>query len=318
MKIAKFIYGIIGVGLSISVAVTGSYGLSKENREIYQTAQNMQADMDKLGFDGFKLSELKTHFFDGDNDYVVYDGKITKEPPAFRTFVATAPKIDGTYQVVIPTFENFSKMFDLLNSVESVANGQLSFEEGIYGTNEHIATLWHESFHAYQFSRQEDGIMEMVIASDRLENLGMETLIVNYVDSDSELVLLFSEEMDLLIKAYKANTDSQKLDYLSRAMNIEQKRKARMDDDVTSVEQYYQTIEGSACYVESHAYRLLKGSTAWENQYLVSFSYENGSGKYYRMGMVKWGLLHQLEGYWENDFTINLDQKLLDILNQAE
>lgn len=99
-------YGTVGMLLAVSVGLTGTYGLSKTDREIYDTAMNLEEQMQENGFMGFTPEDYKIRFFNGKTDYVVADGKVTEEEAAFDTFVGTTSKIAGAYQVTLPTCQS--------------------------------------------------------------------------------------------------------------------------------------------------------------------------------------------------------------------
>ena len=51
MKVFEIGYGAVGVLLVASVALTGTYGLEKVDREIYDTAIELEEQMQENGFD---------------------------------------------------------------------------------------------------------------------------------------------------------------------------------------------------------------------------------------------------------------------------
>ena len=104
MKAFNIGYGAVGALLAVSVALTGTYGLPKADREIYDTAIELEEKMQQNGFVEFAPSRFKVRFFNGKLDYVVKDGEVTKEEAAFNTFVGTTSEIDGEYQVILPTY----------------------------------------------------------------------------------------------------------------------------------------------------------------------------------------------------------------------
>ena len=150
MKIFHMLYGAAGVLLAAATVLTGNYGLSKKDMEIYDRAVGIEDAMAENGFCDLSPSDYKIRFFNGSCDYVVTEGEVAKEDAAFGTFVGTAYEIDGEYQVLLPTYENFSELFTMLNSVQSVSDGEMHFGEANYSEDAHAATLWHEAFHAWQ------------------------------------------------------------------------------------------------------------------------------------------------------------------------
>lgn len=306
------IYGAFGIVLTAAVVLTGTYGLSETDRKIYDTALEIEGQMKEGGFPDFSPADYKVRFFNGDSDYVVADGKTTTEKAAFDTFVGTTSKIDGEYQVILPTYKNFSDMFDLLGTAQNVSEGTLGFGEENYSPNAHVATLWHEAFHAWQCTNWEMEIEEQSEAAGLTEEDNLEEVVVNEVDSDPAFVVSFSREMEFLREAYETADAEEKERLVREALALSGERRQQMSEKAAYAERYFQLMEGSARYVEGQAYLLLEGPDAWKENYLNAFTYTNGSGKYYTMGMLKCLLLKQLRPDWEKEFTVtvSLDEQL--------
>lgn len=315
MKFFKQIYAAVGVVLVVSVAATGTYGLSKTDREIYKTAIGLQEKMRENGFEGFVLEDKKVRFFNGEADYVVSGDEIKKEEAVFDTFVGTTSKVDGEYQVILPTYDNFSNMFKLLNAAQSVSNGSMQFSEDEYSTNVHVTTLWHEAFHTWQFANWEEEIFAQAETAGLAESDSTEEIVVNNIDSNEQLVLSFSSEMELLEAAYETEDMDEKKALTEKALAVSKERKEMLSEKEVYVEKYYEMIEGTARYVEAQAYLLLEGEEAWKEAYFDTFEYSNGSGKYYEMGMYKCLLLDQLVPEWKADFKVT--DSLDDYLTHA-
>lgn len=318
MGIFKKIYAATGVVLAISVITTGNYGLSKTDQEIYSTAMDLQEKMQTNGFVDFVLEDKKIRFFDGTIDYVVFEGNVKKEDAAFDTFVGTTSKIDGEYQVILPTYDNFSNMFSLLGAAQSLSDGNMQFSEETYNTHAHVATLWHEAFHAWQLTNWEEEIFAQAADAGITEKDDIQEIIVNDIDSRDELVVLFSSEMKLLEDAYKTANLEEKKALTTKALEIAKPRKNLLSKKECYAEHYFEMLEGSARYIEAQAYRLLEGDKEWGQIYLREFVYSNGTEKYYEMGMYKCLLLDQLAPEWKNDFSVTeaLDDYLYEAITQ--
>lgn len=116
MRIWKIVYVATGVLLAAGSAVTAEHGLSNVNRDIYQSALALDGEMQKLGFDGFMLRDRKVRFYDGKCDYVVETDAnnqmiVTKEKAQLDVFAGTTLEVDGQWQVLLPTYEQFSGLF---------------------------------------------------------------------------------------------------------------------------------------------------------------------------------------------------------------
>lgn len=297
-------YGTVGMLLAVSVGVTGTYGLSKTDREIYDTAMNLEEQMQENGFMGFAPEDYKIRFFNGKMDYVVADGKVTEEEAAFDTFVGTTTKIAGAYQVIIPTYDHFSGMISLLNNAQNVTDGEMTFGDDIYSTNAHVATLWHEAFHAWQMTNWEGEVEAAYTAAGLLPEDDMTDIVLNEVDSKETLVVSFSGEMKLLQKAYETENVEKKKQMVADALKFADEREAEEGEKAAYAENYFEMMEGSARYIEAEAYRRLEGEEAWRQVYLGTFTYTNGTQKYYTMGMYKCYLLDELMPEWKDDFCV--------------
>ena len=322
MKLLKIMYAASGIIFAADSIFTGEYGLSNVNREIYRTAISLDKDMQKLDFPGFSLADYKVRFYNGNCDYVVEAGqeKAKKEDAVLDTFVGTSMEVDEEYQVLLPAYEKFSGMFDMLNAIGTVSqgagDGTLSFTEDTYSENAHAAVIWHEAFHVWQMEKWEkeiDELMEPVYAQRHDETEDIENIIVKEADEKPEAVNLFREEIGLLEKAYHA-PDNEKKEWIKKVLEISEKRKKLLSDSVSAMEFYFENTEGSAMYVEGQAYRFLEGEKAWEEHYMGEFEYENGRGKYYHLGMLKCVLLDEMMEGWQKKFDINCG---LDELLQA-
>lgn len=329
MKTWKIIYAAIGIILAAGSIVTAKYGLSEVNRSIYQDALSLDEKMQEFGFEDFSLKTMKVRFYDGDHDYVVQtdaEGSMTikKEKAILDVFAGTTVEADGQWQVLIPAYEQFSGLFDALGALGSyeqgMQEGSFAFSESDYSESSHAASIWHEAFHAWQaenWTEDVEKLMEQAEAgSGDAGGNTREEIIVNEVDSDKELSGLFTEEMQLLMKAYQTEQVEEKKELVEKALEIAERRKEKLTPAAKAMEYFLENYEGSARYVESMAYRELEGDSAWQEIYLSEFRYENGSGKYYDMGMLKCVLLDQLAEGWQKEFSdgAGLDELLLGVL----
>lgn len=227
MKLYGILYGALGVILMGATIMTGINGLSPQNKAVYDDALSLQQDVDTVGFEDFKLEDYKVRFFDGNADYVVSGETIKKEPAVFTTFVGTAYEVDGDYQVILPTVENFSAMFDLLGTAGSISEGETNFTEAQYGAKEHIATLWHETLHAYQMRHYYDQLTGLLDEGAEGENI--EDIIVSSVDSNQHVVELYKKQMELLNKAYDAEDLTDKKTLAAQYLELEGERRGLLD-----------------------------------------------------------------------------------------
>lgn len=332
MKIWKIVYVATGVLLAAGSAVTAEHGLSNVNRDIYQSALALDGEMQKLGFDGFTLRDRKVRFYDGNCDYVVETDAdnqmiVTKEKAQLDVFAGTTLEVDGQWQVLLPTYEQFSGLFDALGTMGSyqqgMQEGQFDFAESGYNECMQAATIWHEAFHAWQSENWHEGMD--ILSNDILTGQMQEEdenpidIIVREADASRELTAMFTEEMAQLMEAYNTQNLAEKKEWVAKALETAKTRSEKLSDEARAMEYYLENYEGSARYVECMAYREMAGDDAWREVYLKDFQYANGSEKYYHMGMLKCVLLDQLADGWQQEFSdkVGLDE-LLHRSNQVE
>jgi len=317
-------YVATGILLAAGSVATAGHGLSSVNKDIYQSALALDGEMQKLGFDGFTLRDRKVRFYDGDCDYVVEtdaDNRmvVTKETAQLDVFAGTTLEVDGQWQVLLPTYEQFSGMFGALGTLGSyqqgMQEGAFDFTKSGYDDYMHAATIWHEAFHAWQAENWHEG-MTTLAAQTQGEDENP-TDIIREADASEELRTLFAEEMAQLMNAYNAQNSAEKKEWAAKALETANLRSEKLSDEAAAMEYYLENYEGSARYVECMAYREMAGSDAWRKIYLKDFQYANGSEKYYHMGMLKCVLLDQLANNWQQMFS---DKTGLDELlsNQVE
>lgn len=314
------VYVIIGVVLMVLTLVTGTYGLPKEDKEIYYEALKLDEKVKGFGFPDFAISDYKVRFFDGDADYVIKGETIEKEKAVFETFVGTTVEVDGEFQVMLPTYGRFAQMYSALSSVENMAEGSISFDEADYSQKAHIATLWHEAFHTWQFTKSAEELYELAEKAGIGGENSYEEVVQNEVDSNHDQVLLLEKEIQLLFQAYQSEDMTAKRLLLEQVFELQEERAGLLSEQAVVAEQYYKTVEGSARYIESCVYKELEGEEAWENIYMSPFVYENGSGKYYTEGMIKCMILDQIVPDWKKNFdvTVSLDVLLHQGLEEMQ
>lgn len=312
-RIQRMLYIGMGILLLVATILTGQYGLSKENVEIYTRALEMQDEMEELGFPEFNLSDYPVAFFDGTYDYVLTTNgdevEIKRRKPVMDTFVGTAYPVEEHYEVLMPTLEKFQDMIDLFASaqqIEEMNNGNgVMLEENEYGINEQITTIWHEAFHAYQCTYYLEEIEELLAGHSFLEgDFGDgEKLIVEQVDRNPQIVALYERELELLKQAVLCEDIDTLKRHILEYKTLEEERQALLGEDILILENYYRQIEGTARYVEACAYRELYSEEAFQAYYVEGINqYRNGSSKYYDIGMAECLILDKLEPDWETRY----------------
>lgn len=315
----KILYGMLGVGLTVATVLTGTYGISQRNIQIYEDALELQQQVDSLEIPQFHLEDYAVRCYDGNSDYVfTYEqgkAKYEKQTTVLGAYVGTAYEVEGEYQVIVPTVEKFHKLLSLMDTAAGVQSESFVFGETEYGDEEQIATIWHEALHAWQFTNYESQIIDSVRLAET-ESSNMSDLITKEVDNNSEIVALYQQEMNCLKQAVQAESIDDKKSYVLQYKKIEEQRRQLLSESVLTVEEYYEKVEGMAFYVESKVYELLKGTNAYEEYYLEPISeYSQGTHKYYSMGMAKCLLLDEMKKDWkqEYDYSTSLTECVYEV-----
>lgn len=288
----KGIIILIGIALVAGVIATGTYGLSKEDLAICQQAAAIEEGDSNLGFEGFSLTDYPVAFYDGDRDYVITweeDGYSVKRRKAAVNFiVATAYPVDDHYEVLTPTIKKMSSLLGMMSA------GGME-----YGTEEHIATIWHEAFHCYQLTHFPENIE--AICQDEID----ENIIAGEIDTDPQAVALFRQQAQLLEDAVKTDDIDKIRECIVKYRELDEERKQVLSQEVTALEDYYTRVEGSACYVEACIYKML-APDSFDSQYLDPVSeYVDGSAKYYHTGMAQCMILDGLNPEWKKGFDFS-------------
>lgn len=293
---------LLGIVLAAGVVLTGNYGLSETDRMCYERAVKLQEKINEIGFGDFVLSDYPVAFCDGKRDYVVTASepsyRIEKRKPVLDTFVATAYEVNGHYEVIVPTKEMMSGLMDVVGIVGGEAQSGYSEEA-------QIAAIWHEAFHCWQLSRFEENISAFTGGHSFDEEGYGEELIVKECDENSEAAALYQEGAKLLKKAAEQENQEEIKNLMSQYKDIWEKRNILLDNTVQGLEDYYTSMEGSACYVEAAACRNLEGNR-FEEDYMDSIDlYVKGSSKYYYSGMAQCMILDCLDSTWKAGYDFS-------------
>lgn len=314
--IGKILYAGLGIALSVIVVITGVSGLNEKNVAVYTKAIALQNKMTEVGFADFFLEDYPVRFFDGDADYVITttNGKqnIKKEKPIITTFVGTAYKVEGAYEVIVPTLEAFSRMNLAFATASNLESDKLEFDTNGYGGEEHAATIWHEAFHAYQQTKYSKEIKQW-------GKPGKEALLVAEVDENPKVKRLIEQELVILKKAVLTESVDEIQRLLLEYKELEEQRQSLLSEKAQHAEAYLETIEGMARYIESQAYMQEYGKERWQEQYLESIeTYVSGNGKYYAIGMAKALLLDRVDAEWKAtfDFSNSITNQLYENMEQ--
>ena len=302
-KIGPVLFLLLGLVLLFFTIRTASIGLDPADRKIYERAMALDAQAGGFGFPNFSVQNYTVRVSNGRTDEVVRDGRWHREKAAVDTLVATALPIGDEYEVILPTYRDFSTFFDFLNGFATAAGGGEHFSVDGYSEEFHIATLFHESFHAWQFSTM------TAEAQEKMEHLmatveDAEEIVREEIDSAPEHRQSLQNELKYLYEADRAKDRAELVTALAKALDEESARRERLSDAAVSAERFYETVEGTARYVECMTYRELTDEERYRRAYLNEDAYSGGAEKYYRIGMMKALLLDRLAPGWQKDFAL--------------
>lgn len=302
-KIGSALYLLLGLVLLFFTIRTASIGLDPEDRKIYERAMALDARTGGFGFPNFSVHNYTVRISNGRTDEVFRDGHRRREKAAVDTLVATALKIGDEYEVILPTYRDFSTFFDFLNGLATTAAGGEHFSVDSYSEEFHIATLFHESFHAWQFSTMTaEGQEKMEHLMATVEDA--EQIVTEEIDSEPKHRQSLQNELEYLYTADRGKTRAELVTALAKALDEESARRERLSDAAVSAERFYETVEGTARYVESKTYLELTDEENYRRAYLKGDAYCGGAEKYYRIGMMKALLLDRLAPGWQKDFSL--------------
>ena len=293
----KLIIILTGIVLAAAVIATGTYGLTQKNIDIYERAAAIDSSV--TGCEDFAVTDYPVAFYDGEYDYVLTwkngNYNIDRRVPVISFAAATAYPIDGHYEVLAPTVEKMSSLL-----------GIMSMGEAEYGIEEQVATIWHEAFHCRQLTYYYDNITG--ICSEDID----ESIISEYVDTNTQVVELFTEQSELLEKAVKCEDIDTLRGYMIKYKQLDMQRKALLSKDINELEEYYTIVEGTACYVEACVYRA-ELPDRFDEEYIDNIGvYRKGSSKYYRSGMAQCMILDKLNAEWKNE--LDFSEPLKDLI----
>lgn len=288
----RIIVILIGAALLISAVITGSYGLSEINEDIYRQAAELENSAN-FGFENFRLTDYPVAFYDGDKDYVLtYENgevSVNKRKPVLDVMAATAYPVEEHFEVLVPTVERMESLV-----------GIIGMGKADYKAEEHISTLWHEAFHCYQLSNYRDNI-------ENISDIAVsESIISEYADSNNAAVELFTKQSELLQRAVNTDDIDKLREIIVEYKQLGEEREALLFKEVIALEKYYTTVEGSACYIEARVYKLLKPDDFAANYIDAISIYSGGSGKYYKTGMSICMILDKIDPEWKENYDFSL------------
>lgn len=329
--IGRIAYIAVGVVLLTGSVATKSRGLSDADKAIYELALGQQKWVDTLGFEDFQLADYPVAFFDGKKDYVVTAKEegysIEKREPVLNTFAGTAYEVDGHYEVIVPTVDKLSELIELAGSAgkvqEMTEGGEISEKEDVevstkedtYGEKEQTATIWHEAFHAYQFTKAEEQIEAMLAGHTFAQGDLGEDVIVAQIDENKEQKELFEKQLAVLKEAVLATEVDTLKELILEYQRLEEQRTAMLSEEAKILEAYYKRVEGSAHYEEAYVYKKLYSEEAFQTRYVGELdTFRGGSSKYYSVGMAECLILDKLNENWKSEYDFS--KSFLEVIRE--
>ena len=296
-KIGFVVYGLVGAGLVFSGFATTERGLKENNRTELERVVSDYDELGDLGFKGYSPMDYKVAFSNGEKDVVVDysdgDYKVSEREAVYGGLVASIYNNGSEYEVVVPEYDTWI-------TLQSASGEQLS------------ATIWHESFHAYQndYCKLEENMDSKVLS---------ETELAEQIDNDAEKKKLYQKELDILGELTNEESTCDANEIAIEYLSASEERDAFLTDEENRAEALYEMMEGSAYYVESKAVSYENGEAIYRKNYLDTASeYADGNAKYYHHGMLECMLLDQLDPEWKTSYSFDrtLDEVIAEYVTK--
>ena len=294
MKIVQaMVSGITGIAILCGFAATAPNGISDDDKACYQKAVSMQADADRLGFDGFRLEDYPVVFNDGKNDYVIHaDLSTEKRTPLISTLAATAYDNNGSFEVIVPVKASMGTLAVMLG--------------GEWDEAHQAVTIWHEAFHCWQLTNFRKNAENLTKGHTFSQDDFSEKLINDAYADNEKAKQLFTEQLELLSKAQNENNIDNICADMVKYKELDSERTALLSEDAQILENYYTIIEGTAFYVEMQMTKAQSADT-FVNEYAGKLTaFTDGASKYYTLGGVQCMLLDKIDAGWKTDYDFSV------------
>lgn len=306
--VKRLLFVVMGIILAASAYFTADRGLLEADRMAYASAMAFQPAVDQLGFDGFRLADYPVSFYNGREEMVIHGESVTSRTPILGVLAATTWQVDDHYEVFMPTYTDMRRLFQRVSGSDIIS----------YGEVEHVAVLWHETFHAWHMSHHETDLNERYALSTLLaDEEGMK----ESFDEDEVMRRAFTKEMALLREAVKTKSVDVQDVLLERYFEQRDERLAQLPKDMRILEDFYELSEGGAQYVEAMVYLEQTNEAMYNDRYLKSAGeYAEGFYKYYRSGFLKYLLLDMRNPDWKQHFgdAQNVTDQLIETLGGGD
>lgn len=306
MKKSISIYIIIGILLIGGLVYSNSPNISEISKQLYEKAISLEDTMENQVWSEFKISKYPFAIRKGDNEYVFYNGVVTKRKAALDVYACTALKVDGEINIFMLQFEDMDSIMNPTGISTDSSN-----------ENHYIATIFHEGFHAYQWEYSN------VFENDDFELQDVNSVLAK-IDNDESIKTMYENEMEILYNGINEVDRSKKEELVKAYITEREKRneilKEKLDFNelktLKSAENLYELIEGTAHYIEIKTIEALNDKDRYEKLIDSLNHYHRNNVKYYKSGMGISLLLDELDDNWK-DSVFRDDKPLFEKLNDA-
>ncbi len=211
------------------------------------------------------LAKYPSVLVHSDNDIQIYQTKKVDDKPFHMHVTFTDEESDIDYRTPIMRCSSLEQTSRTIPDVTSV--------------NEWATMVMHEYFHGFQFKN--DGYLDIYEA---ITNAALPDTLTALAASHEWYKEGITRENDLLLKAIDTNDNEVSRVYIQSFFKLRNERRERVKKelgiDIVALEQLYETMEGSARYIEYCLYRHFGNFNLSDAKWL----YTVGSKYYYATG----------------------------------
>jgi hypothetical protein len=303
MKKFRIIYTSIGVLLIILLIFTNSMKLPERNKELYEKACDIQNNMQKKTWEELSVRNYPVAIRKENKEYVFYNGEVKKRKSVLPVYVCSIFPVNNEINVLIPAFD---EMNEIGNIVEGLSDGnkllksQFGFNNNSISENNYISVLYHEAFHAYQFTNYE-------VMINKMADFDNADKVIEKLDNNDSFKNLYKKEGEILYLAINEKEKDKVVNYIGKYIAARNKRteilKGKLSNQdfktLVTAENYYELIEGTAAYVQLKTDEELKDMGLYKQNIDKLKEFSGKTQKYYKSGMAMCIILDKLDNSWK-------------------
>lgn len=302
VDIFYLVYGLIGGLLLMGLLLSTPKGLPDVNYDLYVTAKSISPVVGKEVWKGLRLSDYPVAIRQGNTEYVFYEGKTTRRKAVLPLIAATAYELDGLMNVLIPCYHelgNLSELAEGMNNEGDMMKNSFGFNEDTLKEEEYLAVMYHETFHAYQFTHHR----ELLALGEKTKRFDIEYM--SQLEQDEELSSYYEKEGRLLHEALTASSTRVCLQKAMYYVDLRHKREVYLQaklgeyEKVSDWEVFYELVEGTASYVQMRVLDLLGDTESYQEAIDSVHKLGDGRHKYYESGMAMSMIMDRLGIEWQ-------------------